>query len=94
MDYTNVIEHLRNPATWTTQNERTLLEPYTYIAGTPGKEIRGRMIEAFNEWLHVPEDKLKVISRVISMLHSGSLLMDDVEDDSQLRRGFPGEGGS
>ena len=32
------------------------------------------MIEAFNMWLNVPEDKLKVISKVVSMLHTASLL--------------------
>lgn len=63
------------------------------------------MIEAFNLWLQVPEDDLKVITRVIEMLHSASLLyvyiirfshvwyityrIDDVEDDSILRRGVP-----
>ena len=53
---------------------KALLEPYTYITSTPGKEIRGMMIEAFNTWLNVPDDKLKVITRVVSMLHSASLL--------------------
>jgi len=47
------------------------------------------MIDAFNTWLNVPEDKLKIITRVVSMLHSASLLVDDIEDDSQLRRGQP-----
>jgi geranylgeranyl diphosphate synthase, type III len=53
---------------------QALLEPYTYITSNPGKEIRGAMIEAFNTWLNVPEDKLKIIARVVSMLHSASLL--------------------
>ncbi|KAG8975361.1 geranylgeranyl pyrophosphate synthetase, partial [Tulasnella sp. 427] len=69
--------------------EQTLLEPHTYISSMPGKDIRGKMIEAFNLWLHVPEDTLAVIARVVGMLHNASLLMDDVEDDSQLRRGIP-----
>jgi geranylgeranyl diphosphate synthase type 3 len=51
-----------------------LLEPFTYITANPGKEIRGKMIEAFNEWLRVPTEKLSVIARVINMLHSASLL--------------------
>ncbi|ETW74742.1 hypothetical protein HETIRDRAFT_331862, partial [Heterobasidion irregulare TC 32-1] len=66
-----------------------LLEPYTYITSNPGKEIRGEMIEAFNKWLNVPVQSLRVIARVISMLHNASLLIDDIEDDSQLRRGQP-----
>lgn len=66
------------------------------------------MITAFNTWLHVPEDKLHIIARIVSMLHNASLLqvpplfyvtlytqytvlsIDDIEDDSQLRRGQPG----
>ncbi|EIM80708.1 terpenoid synthase [Stereum hirsutum FP-91666 SS1] len=69
--------------------EAALLEPYTYIAANPGKEVRGEMIAAFNTWLHVPEDKLHIIARIVSMLHNASLLIDDIEDDSQLRRGQP-----
>ncbi|KAG6887578.1 hypothetical protein C0995_014276 [Termitomyces sp. Mi166 len=49
---------------------KILLEPYTYITSNPGKEIRGRLIEAFNLWLEVPAPKLVVISRLVSMLHS------------------------
>ena len=32
------------------------------------------MMQAFNAWLWVPEDKFRVISNVISMLHNASLL--------------------
>ncbi|KAG6809728.1 hypothetical protein H0H92_014969 [Tricholoma furcatifolium] len=74
---------------WTPQNESSILEPYTYITSAPGKEFRTQLIEAFNLWLDVPPEKLKVISGVVNMLHSSSLLIDDIEDDSQLRRGQP-----
>jgi len=47
------------------------------------------MVAAFNDWLQVPQEQLVVITRIVGMLHSASLLMDDVEDDSQLRRGIP-----
>jgi geranylgeranyl diphosphate synthase type 3 len=66
-----------------------VLEPFTYITANPGKEIRGKMIEAFNVWLGVPPGHLRTISRIVSMLHHASLLIDDIEDDSQLRRGAP-----
>jgi len=46
-------------------------------------------MQAFNAWLHVPQSKLQVIGHVISMLHNASLLIDDIEDNSQLRRGLP-----
>ncbi|KAI9472294.1 MAG: geranylgeranyl pyrophosphate synthase [Benjaminiella poitrasii] len=69
--------------------EDILLEPFHYLCSNPGKDIRSKMIEAFDAWLQVPKDDLIVITRVIEMLHSASLLIDDVEDDSVLRRGAP-----
>ncbi|KZO93846.1 terpenoid synthase [Calocera viscosa TUFC12733] len=69
--------------------ESSLMEPFTYTISHPGKDIRRTLIAAFNRWLNVPEDKLDVISSVVNMLHNASLMMDDVEDDSALRRGFP-----
>jgi len=66
-----------------------LLEPYTHITSTPGKEIRTQLTEAFNIWLNVPLDKLQRINRIVRMLHSASLLVDDIQDDAQLRRGAP-----
>ncbi|KAI8978209.1 terpenoid synthase [Trametes punicea] len=80
---------LAESASWSEANESALLEPFTHIFSVPGKEIRGQMIAAFNEWLNVPADKLAVISKVVSMLHTASLLIDDIEDDAQLRRGVP-----
>ncbi|KAI0717376.1 terpenoid synthase [Cerioporus squamosus] len=75
--------------TWSEDNESALLEPFTHIYSVPGKDIRGQMLDAFNSWLQVPEDKLKIVSKVVSMLHTASLLIDDIEDDAQLRRGVP-----
>ncbi|ORX96145.1 geranylgeranyl pyrophosphate synthase [Basidiobolus meristosporus CBS 931.73] len=66
-----------------------LLEPYNYLRQYPGKEIRTLLIDAFDHWLRVPQPELKVITKVIEMLHTASLLIDDVEDDSKLRRGVP-----
>ncbi|KAH7910040.1 isoprenoid synthase domain-containing protein [Hygrophoropsis aurantiaca] len=74
---------------WSAEHQNAILEPFTYIASNPGKEIRGRLIEAFNQWLNVPKDKLDVIIRVVGLLHNASLLLDDIEDDSHLRRGIP-----
>lgn len=47
------------------------------------------MTAAFNDWLHVPQDQLTLIGKIVQMLHNASLLMDDVEDDAQMRRGTP-----
>ncbi|XP_010862734.1 geranylgeranyl pyrophosphate synthase isoform X1 [Esox lucius] len=69
--------------------ERILLEPYKYLLQLPGKQVRTKLSQAFNHWLNVPEDKLQVIIEVTEMLHNASLLIDDIEDNSTLRRGFP-----
>ncbi|KAL8867373.1 MAG: hypothetical protein Q9198_008540 [Flavoplaca austrocitrina] len=55
----------------------------------PGKDIRKQLIAAFNAWLQVPPSSLEIITKVIGMLHTASLLIDDVEDNSLLRRGVP-----
>ncbi|KAH8103550.1 isoprenoid synthase domain-containing protein [Cristinia sonorae] len=77
------------PSEWSAADENALLEPFNHINSIPGKEIRGQMITAFNKWLQVPDDKLRIVSRVVSLLHNASLLIDDIEDDAQLRRGVP-----
>ncbi|KAF9700455.1 hypothetical protein EKO04_001874 [Ascochyta lentis] len=78
-----------NGAAWTGEKERILLGPYDYLWGHPGKDIRSQCIAAFNLWLKVPPERLEVITRVVGMLHTASLLVDDVEDSSILRRGIP-----
>lgn len=66
-----------------------LLEPYSYLKKHPGKEIRSSLIKAFNHWLSVPSERLEIIKSVTEILHNASLLVDDVEDGSTLRRGLP-----
>ncbi|KAI9355572.1 geranylgeranyl pyrophosphate synthase [Pilaira anomala] len=70
-------------------SDEIILEPYTYLLSHPGKDIRTKLITAFNLWLNVPKDTLDVINKAIGMLHNASLMIDDVQDDSELRRGFP-----
>lgn len=86
---------------------QAILEPYTFTTANPGKEVRGKLIDAFNDWLQVPPEQLNTIAKIVNMLHSASLMyggrvtlrhcqlisssrVDDIEDDSKLRRGNPG----
>ncbi|KAI5287814.1 geranylgeranyl pyrophosphate synthetase [Ascosphaera aggregata] len=80
---------LASSATWSGQKEKILRGPYDYLVQQPGKDIRRQFIEAFNGWLRVPDESLKIITDVVVMLHTASLLVDDVEDSSVLRRGVP-----
>ncbi|KAK7052334.1 isoprenoid synthase domain-containing protein [Favolaschia claudopus] len=87
--YDNLLARLSRTDTWSSQDELSVLEPFSYITSNPGKDIRSQLMAAFNTWINVPEGKLRVISKVVSMLHNASLMIDDIEDDSQLRRGEP-----
>ncbi|KAG1748626.1 isoprenoid synthase domain-containing protein [Suillus lakei] len=89
--YDSFLSSLCEPSssTWTEAQESALLEPYTYITAVPGKKVTDKFVEGFNLWLNVPQDKLSVIKRVVGLLHNVSLLVDDIEDDSELRRGIP-----
>jgi len=87
--YDNILEKLSIDDHWSTKNEAALLEPFTYISSAPGKEIRTLMIQAFNTWLNVPAEQLGIIAKLVNMMHSASLLVDDIQDNSLLRRGKP-----
>ncbi|XP_046471623.1 terpene synthase isoform X2 [Neodiprion pinetum] len=71
------------------QQDEKLLEPFTYILQVPGKQIRAKLAHAFNYWLKIPEDKLHAVGDITQMLHNSSLLIDDIQDNSILRRGIP-----
>jgi hypothetical protein len=68
---------------------KLILEPYRYLSSLPGKGIRNITIDAFNVWLKAPESSTNIIKSAIGMLHSSSLMLDDLEDGSPLRRGKP-----
>ncbi|GAA5861307.1 hypothetical protein JCM3774_000202 [Rhodotorula dairenensis] len=87
--YNNFLEKVSDPPGWSEPQEQVLIEPYTYLAAIPGKEFRSALTAAFNVWMHVAQDDLDIVKKVVGMLHTASLLMDDVEDDSHLRRGLP-----
>ena len=69
--------------------DEILLEPFTYLLRKKGKDIRPKLLKAFNVWLNVPDEKVKIIGDIIQMLHNASLLVDDIQDNSVLRRGNP-----
>ncbi|KAK6997319.1 isoprenoid synthase domain-containing protein [Favolaschia claudopus] len=87
--YDNFLARLSGPSPWSAQDEAAVLEPFSYITTNSGKNLRTQLMTAFNGWINVPQDKLTHIAKVVSLLHNASLMIDDIEDDSQLRRGEP-----
>ncbi|RHY23920.1 hypothetical protein DYB25_008056 [Aphanomyces astaci] len=55
----------------------------------PQKNVRAILVDAFQLWLQIPPDKITTIKEIIGSLHDASLLIDDIEDNSELRRGLP-----
>ena len=73
----------------TKEQDNLLLEPFLYLIRHPGKNVRKKLLAAFNTWMNVDQEKLQKIGDLIQMLHNASLLLDDIEDNSILRRGIP-----
>jgi len=72
------------------QPDPSLLEAYRYINEIPGKNIRGKLVDCFQLWYPVEDPHvLQQIKDIIGDLHNASLLVDDIEDNSKLRRGVP-----
>ncbi|KAJ7782209.1 farnesyltranstransferase [Mycena maculata] len=87
--YDNILQKLSTPSPWSPSSESAVLEPFTYLTSNPGKDILDRLIDAFDTWMKIPSDSRAAISKVVNMLHNASLMVDDIEDTSQLRRGKP-----
>ncbi|PWN37429.1 terpenoid synthase [Meira miltonrushii] len=87
--YAGVRDILASQSKWTEPNERALLGAYDYLDANPGHGARSKLIDTLDWWLKVPQEKLKRIDDAIRMLHTSSLMIDDIEDGSELRRGRP-----
>ncbi|KAI6383223.1 hypothetical protein MCOR25_000144 [Pyricularia grisea] len=66
-----------------------VFEPANYIRKMPSKNMRSQLIDCFNIWLEVSKPTLAAIKETIDCLHHSSLILDDIEDGSDLRRGMP-----
>ncbi|RAL12848.1 terpenoid synthase, partial [Aspergillus homomorphus CBS 101889] len=64
-----------------------LTAPSTYIETLPSKNLRSHLLDALNTWLHLPPTPLAALKELIRDLHNASLILDDIQDNSALRRG-------
>ncbi len=70
--------------------ERALHGPARAFLARPGKAFRARLVEA--GWAlsgGAPAGPPPALGAAIELLHAGSLIVDDVQDDSATRRGAP-----
>merc|ERR1711933_315116 len=67
-----------------------LLEPFRYVTTAPGKGVRVQLMECLLQWYPISDKHiLKELQNIVQDLHHASLLVDDIEDNSVLRRGLP-----
>ncbi|KAA8574050.1 hypothetical protein EYC84_005582 [Monilinia fructicola] len=70
-------------------DDKIVLEPYKYTSSLPASNSRDSLLDALNCWYFVPNNTLAIIRHIIGIIHNASLILDDVEDSSPVRRGFP-----
>jgi geranylgeranyl pyrophosphate synthase len=69
--------------------ERALQNPLADFLSRPGKEFRARLVRLSWELAGRRTSPPSELSMIIEALHAGSLIVDDIEDDSSYRRGAP-----
>ena len=74
-----------SPAHWA----RALLDPLSDFLSRPGKEFRARLLRLSWEVSGRHKPPPEELALIIEAIHAGSLVIDDIEDDSQTRRGAP-----
>ncbi|XP_072939652.1 terpene synthase-like isoform X2 [Epargyreus clarus] len=70
------------------QQDEKIMKPYEHIHHVPSKHHKSLCL-AFNHWLNVPKDKVDAIGDILQTFHTATLLIDDVQDDSDFRYGLP-----
>jgi geranylgeranyl pyrophosphate synthase len=72
-----------------------LLDLVKEMASSPGKRIRGQLVSLSYRLLSgtrpstVAAQQCRWCADVVEMIHAGSLIIDDIEDGSSMRRGRP-----
>lgn len=73
--------------------ERELVEPGAEFLSRPSKHFRGELVSLAFELVHpqgakaAAEPRCEKAARLLESLHAGSLVVDDIQDDSLYRRG-------
>ena len=66
--------------------EKILMEPEKYYQELKGKDIRKFFCQNLGEKLLISQDDIDKINKLINTIHNSSLVIDDIHDNSTLRR--------
>ena len=64
-----------------------LNKPYTYTVNNSGKQIREKIIDIIANKYDLSDENKTNIKKILFEIHNCSLIIDDVQDKSLLRRG-------
>jgi geranylgeranyl diphosphate synthase, type III len=64
-----------------------IIEPYIYIQQNKGKNIRNKIIKFLGQKYNIDKNDIQKIIEIVDKIHNSSLILDDIEDDSKIRRG-------
>lgn len=66
---------------------KILLEPVEYYKSLPGKNIRSEIIKIIGKKYNFSDSVINETNNIVDIIHNCSLIIDDIQDDSKLRRG-------
>ncbi|KAJ3653044.1 hypothetical protein Zmor_018962 [Zophobas morio] len=72
-------------------DEEILLRPIVHVT-LPGLEYRNlmrRLYRSYNFWVRCPKDRQRIFGDIGNTFHNISIVLDDIEDGTVLRRGIP-----
>jgi geranylgeranyl diphosphate synthase type 3 len=69
--------------------EKILTEPVRYYNDLKGKNIRKYISNILGTFLGVEQKDIQNVDELISIIHNASLVVDDIQDNSDLRRNQP-----
>jgi len=79
-----LVERLLSDATRTPGR---LGDAAAYLLEQPGKRIRARLCLNLANSLQIPPEEGIVLAAAVELLHNASLVLDDVQDNDEMRRG-------
>lgn len=65
-----------------------LLEPVEYYKSLPGKNIRSYITDVIGKNFNFSNSIIDETKKIVDTIHNCSLIIDDIEDNSTLRRGY------
>jgi geranylgeranyl pyrophosphate synthase len=69
--------------------EQALLAPLREYLSRPCKHFRSRLVELAWRIAGGLDDPPASLTAIVELLHAGSLIIDDIQDESRIRRGGP-----